>query len=146
MSAGRHCSFTWSHLYVWPLVTSAEPELNSVANPEIFPLPRAAWPLVSLPASLFYSLTDYTRNILLHFVNSAVNKLELLIFPGVYPLIRVPKFHNRMENDFDSRDFFLCVNYWRFPFWILNSFFIPDTEVGPDLLSKFVLHCTLPSL
>lgn len=129
----------------WPLVTSAEPQLNSVSNPVIFPLFHTVRPLVFLSSSLFLPLTDYTPKILLYLVNSTVNRLELPSLEFML-LIRVPEFHNQMTNDFDFRELSLCVNYWIFPFWILDSFFIPDTEVGPDLLSKFILHCTLPSL
>lgn len=106
----------------WPLVTSAEPELNSFSNPVIFPLLHAAWPLVSLFSSLFFSLTACSSKILLYLVNSIVNRLE---FPSLefMLLIRVPESHNQMTNYFDIRELSLCVNYWIFPFWILRFIF-----------------------
>ena len=129
----------------WPLVTSTEPKWNSISNPVIFPLFYAVWPLVSLSSSLFVSLIGSTFKILLYLINSTVNSLELPSLEFTL-LIRVPEFHNQLTNDFDFGELSLCVNYWIFPFWILDSFFIPDTDVGLDLLSKFMLHWTLPSL
>lgn len=92
--------------------------------PSDFPLTPCCLTAVFLSSSPFFPLTDCTPKISLYLVNSAVNRLELPSLEFTL-LIRVPEFHNQMTNDFDFREFPLCVNYWLFPFWILDSCFYP---------------------